>query len=146
MKKCARCQELKSEDMFKMRNRGGKPYRLSSYCTPCENGYHKDYYHENKPIYLYIVDYKPIEYCKIGITQNLNNRLKDIRNIWPEAEYAAVYDARCAVDVEKGILKLLTNARIAESEVLRVKAQVVVTIIDASSELFGCTKVTNTMI
>jgi hypothetical protein len=144
MRNCARCREIKDESEFKPRHRQGVVRGWSSYCILCEQSYGKTYIDENKPVFLYIVDYRPLEYCKIGVTQNLKNRLKDIRNVWPEAEYAALYDARCAADVEKGILKLLSNARIAESEVLRVKAQVVITIIDASPELFGCTKVPNT--
>lgn len=140
MKRCARCTEHLDESNFKIRKRTGRPDRLSSYCIKCENGYHKQFYHDNKPVYLYVIDYVPLDYCKIGITQNLDNRLKDIRNVWPEAVYAALYDARCPSDVEQGILKLLSNVRIATSEVLKINASAVITIIDASSTAFGCTK------
>ena len=142
MKKCARCTELLDESLFKVRHRSGQPNRLSSYCITCEGGYRKSYYLENKPVYLYVIDYIPIEYCKIGITQNIRDRLKDIRNIWPEAVYAALYDARSAMNVEQGILKLFTNARIGTSEVLRLKASVIISVIDASQDHFGCTKIT----
>lgn len=138
MKRCARCAEIKSDDEFKIRHRAGRPDRLSSYCIICENGYHRSYYHESKPVYLYVMDYKSVDYCKIGVTQNLRDRLKDIRNVWPEAAYAAVYDARCAETIEQGLLKLFTTARVGKSEVLRIKADVVVLIVNNSQTHFEC--------
>ena len=140
MRTCARCRESKDESNFKPRNRYGQRKGLSSYCMVCEYNYAKTYQENAKPVYLYVLDYVPLDYCKIGVTQNLVNRLKDIRNVWPEAVYAALYDARCAMDVEKGILKLFSAARIGTSEVMKLNAKVVVSVLDASQSHFECEK------
>ena len=139
LRRCAKCKVDKPTEEFRFIQ--GKKQRYSSYCLVCEKTYNSAYHIRTNHTILYVATYVSVDYCKIGITMNPNTRLRELRQVWPEMDFAAVYDARSAVDIERGLLKAFEAVRFADSEVLQVAAERVIQMIDLMADVLGVRRI-----